>query len=212
MSDAWTNIRGRSLINFLVNNPKGTVFLKTIDASNMVKDADLIFHLIDVVEEVGEDIVVQVVTDNASAYKAAGRLLMEKRKHLYWTPCAAYCIDLILKDLGKLNEHKKALFKANKVSNYIYNHGWILALMKEHTKCEIIRPATTRFATAFLTLQSIYQSKDALEMMFVSDKWKSSTYFKKKEGKEIKHIVLQDKYFWPSVVYAIKTTQPLVNV
>ncbi|KAK1588644.1 hypothetical protein Q3G72_025474 [Acer saccharum] len=39
----------------------------------MVKDVDLIFHLIDdVVEEVGEDIVVQATTDNASAYKAVG--------------------------------------------------------------------------------------------------------------------------------------------
>ncbi|KAK3227108.1 hypothetical protein Dsin_006970 [Dipteronia sinensis] len=47
MSDSWTDIRRRSLLNFLANNPKGTIFLKTIDASNMVKDADLIFHLID---------------------------------------------------------------------------------------------------------------------------------------------------------------------
>ncbi|KAK2637668.1 hypothetical protein Ddye_025463 [Dipteronia dyeriana] len=84
MSDGWTDIRGRSLLNFLVNNPKGTMFLKSIDASDAVKDVELIFKLLDsVVEEVGEDIVVQVVTDNASAYKATGRLLMEKRKHLY---------------------------------------------------------------------------------------------------------------------------------
>ncbi|KAK2637874.1 hypothetical protein Ddye_025669 [Dipteronia dyeriana] len=90
MSDGLIDIRGRSLLNFLVNNPKGTViFFKTIDASDMVKDVGLIFHLIDdVVEEVREDIVVQVVTDNASTYKAACRLLMEKRKHLYWTPYA----------------------------------------------------------------------------------------------------------------------------
>ncbi|GFP79275.1 hypothetical protein PHJA_000071000 [Phtheirospermum japonicum] len=27
LSDSWTDIRGRSLINFLVNNPYGTVFI-----------------------------------------------------------------------------------------------------------------------------------------------------------------------------------------
>ncbi|KAK1555314.1 hypothetical protein Q3G72_024769 [Acer saccharum] len=103
MSDGWTDIRGRSLLNFLVNNPKGTVFLKSTDASDAVKDTRLIFKLLDsVVEEVRKDIVVQVVIDNASAYKAVGRLLIEKRKHLYWTPCAAHCIDLILEDIGKL--------------------------------------------------------------------------------------------------------------
>ncbi|KAH6825307.1 hypothetical protein C2S53_007031 [Perilla frutescens var. hirtella] len=61
----------------------------SIDASDCVKDATKLFELLDgIVEEVREDIVVQVVTDNASAYKAAGRMLMDKRKKLYWTECA----------------------------------------------------------------------------------------------------------------------------
>ncbi|KAK3211888.1 hypothetical protein Dsin_016594 [Dipteronia sinensis] len=52
------------------------VFLKSVDASTIVKDATLLFKLLDeVVEEVGEDIVVQVVTDNASNYKKAGEQL-----------------------------------------------------------------------------------------------------------------------------------------
>ena len=97
MSDGWKDMRGRQLINFLVNNPFGTIFLKSVDVSDVVKDANLLFKMLDdVVEEVGEDIVIQVITDNASNYKKAGELLMEKRKRLWWTPCAAHCIDLIL--------------------------------------------------------------------------------------------------------------------
>ncbi|KAK2634564.1 hypothetical protein Ddye_029356 [Dipteronia dyeriana] len=116
MSDGWTDIRERSLLNFLVNNHIGTVFMKSIDAFDAVKDDELIFKLLDsVMEEIGEDIVVQVVTDNASAYKATGRLLMEKRKHLYWTFYAAHCIDLILEDIEKLTQHKCALLKGRKV-------------------------------------------------------------------------------------------------
>ena len=39
--------------------------VKSIDASDAVKDATLLFNLLDeVVEEVREDLVVQVVTDN----------------------------------------------------------------------------------------------------------------------------------------------------
>ncbi|GFY84764.1 hypothetical protein Acr_03g0015380 [Actinidia rufa] len=45
--------------------------------------------------------VVQVVSDNASNYKKAREMLMEKRKGLFWTPCAAHCLDLILKDFEK---------------------------------------------------------------------------------------------------------------
>jgi hypothetical protein len=58
----------------LVNSPKGTVFLKYVDASNICKTTDKIFEMIDAfVEEVGEDNVIQIVTDNAVNYKAAGR-------------------------------------------------------------------------------------------------------------------------------------------
>ncbi|KAK3225991.1 hypothetical protein Dsin_005853 [Dipteronia sinensis] len=116
MSDGWKDMRGRQLINFLVNNPYGTVFLKSVDASDAIKEATLLFNLLDsVIEEVGEDLVVQVVTDNASNYKKAGEMLMEKRKRLWWTPCAAHCIDLMLEKIGSLPQHQHALKKAKKV-------------------------------------------------------------------------------------------------
>ncbi|PNY17483.1 HAT family dimerization domain containing protein [Trifolium pratense] len=100
MSDGWTDKRRRTILNFSVNSPKGTVFLKSIDASYITKTADKIFEMIDeVVEQVGEENVVQIVTDNAANYKVAGAMLMYKRKKLYWTPCAAHCIDLMLEDL-----------------------------------------------------------------------------------------------------------------
>ncbi|KAM0041362.1 putative ribonuclease H-like superfamily [Helianthus debilis subsp. tardiflorus] len=115
LSDGWSDMRNRSLINFLVNNQYGTVFLKTVDASNCVKDAEKILELLDgVIEEIGEDIVIQVVTNNASNYKKAGEMLMKKRKKLYWTPCAAHCIDLMLEKIGELPQHKNALLKAKK--------------------------------------------------------------------------------------------------
>ncbi|XP_062102910.1 uncharacterized protein LOC133813893 [Humulus lupulus] len=213
LSDGWSDMRNRSLINFLVNNPYGTVFLKTIDASDCVKDAQKLFELLDdVVEEIGEDIVIQVITDNASAYKAAGRLLMEKRKSLYWTPCAAHCIDLMLEKIGELLQHKNALLKVKRVRNFIHNHPWVLSLTRKFAKKDLLRPAVTRFSTAFLTLESMHQLKQPLQMMFVSKEWSSCAWAKKPEGKAMKKIIMNDNTFWPSVVYSIKTTKPLVNV
>jgi len=144
--------------------------LRSVDASDKKKDANLLFEMLDeIVEEVGEDLVVQVVTDNASAYKVAGAKLMEKRKHLFWTPCAAYCIDLMLEKLGELPQHKRALLKAKKISNYVYNHPWVLSLMRKLTKRDLVRPAATRFATAYMTLECIYRLMQPLQSMFVSE-------------------------------------------
>lgn len=95
MSDGWTDGKSRHLTNFLINSPSGTVFLKSIDTSSFIKDGQMLFELLDdsIVEEVGEDNVGQVVTDSASAYVLAGEKIEEKIKNLFWSPCAAHCID-----------------------------------------------------------------------------------------------------------------------
>eukprot|EP00253_Pinus_taeda_P002450 PITA_02450 len=55
MSDGWTDQRNRTLVNFLVSCPAGTIFLKSVDASDKVKTAQLICGMMEeVIQEVGE--------------------------------------------------------------------------------------------------------------------------------------------------------------
>eukprot|EP00253_Pinus_taeda_P006414 PITA_06414 len=55
------------------------MFLKSVDASDKVKDGQLLFQLLDeVVEEMGGANVVQVITDNVSNYVLAGKLNLQK--------------------------------------------------------------------------------------------------------------------------------------
>ncbi|KAK9939253.1 hypothetical protein M0R45_015956 [Rubus argutus] len=184
MSDGWTDGKSRVLINFLVNSPAGTWFLKSIDASGSIKNGSLMFkYLDDVVREVGEDNVVQIITNNASNYKNAGTRLMEKREKLWWTPCVAHCIDLMLEDISKITVFDQTIKSAKQVVKFIYGHSWVLSLMREFTSNkEIIRPAITRFATSFLTLQSIYKQKQALQMMFNSKQWCEGPFVKRHEA------------------------------
>jgi hypothetical protein len=75
MSDGCTDGKNRKIINFLVSCPQGTMFLKSVDASDKVKDAKLLFDLLDeIVVIVGVENVVQVNTDNASNYVLAGKM------------------------------------------------------------------------------------------------------------------------------------------
>lgn len=78
MSDGWRDsVVQKDIVNFLVNSPKGSVFIKSVDVSTVVKDANMLFdHLDRMVEEVGEANVVQVVTDNASNYVKAGEFVI----------------------------------------------------------------------------------------------------------------------------------------
>ena len=59
MTDGWMDKRRRTILNFLINSPKGTSLLKSIDAFHISKIADKIFKMIDdVVEKVGEENIV----------------------------------------------------------------------------------------------------------------------------------------------------------
>ena len=76
---------------FFVNSLVGTWFMKSIDVSDTIKNEELMFKYLDeVVEEIGEENVVQDITDIASNYVNAGTRLMEKRRRLWWTLYAAH--------------------------------------------------------------------------------------------------------------------------
>ena len=202
MADGWTDQKRRTLINFLVYCPKGTFFFKTVDVSNVSKTARLLYQLFrEVVLYVGVENIVHMVTDNAANYVAAGKLLMEEFPSIFWSPCAAHCINLILQDIGKL----QSVFCVD-------NHCYPLYLMRKFTRGkEILRPTPTRFPTNFITLQSIIAHKDELRAMVTSSEWVSSAYVKDSQGKQFVESVL-DSLFWEECAIIVRMSEPLVRV
>ncbi|XP_066324564.1 uncharacterized protein [Miscanthus floridulus] len=211
MSDGWTDRWGRHLINFLVNSPEGTFFLESVDASSEVHDAPMLADLLQQrIDLIGRDKVVQVVTNNGANYKAACKLLMERIPTLFWTPCAAHCLDLMLEDIGKMKEFSKPIARARQVTTFIYRHGRLLDAMREKTGGrDLVRPGVTRFATAFLTLRSLHTHKDALKFLFVSDDWTKSKLARTEAGKKVHDTILSTE-FWNSVEDCLRASQPLI--
>ena len=63
--------------------PEEISFVKYVDASDIVKDATNLFLIFDeVIEWVGPLNLVHIVTNNATNYVAAGRLISHKHKHI----------------------------------------------------------------------------------------------------------------------------------
>ncbi|XP_028215234.1 uncharacterized protein LOC114397379 [Glycine soja] len=213
MSDGWTDRKNRTLINFLVNCSLGTQFVRSVDASEYMKTGQKIFELLDsFVEEIGEKNVIQVVTDNGSNYVLAGKILQVTRPKIFWTPCAAHCLDLMLEDIGKIPKVKRVIQRGIKLVGYIYNHTLALNTMRKFTqKTELVRHGVTRFATTFLTLQRLHKQKANLRRMFTSDEWLKSKAAKEPKGKQATDVVLMPS-FWNDAAYALKAMGPLVSV
>ncbi|XP_070039605.1 uncharacterized protein [Nicotiana tomentosiformis] len=102
MMDKWMARTGKMIINVLVNSPKGSLFLESIDASDSSTNHIKMFTLFqNTIEKIGPSKVVQVVTDNASENVKVGGMVEGAYKNVYWTPCAAHCINLIFGDIFK---------------------------------------------------------------------------------------------------------------
>ncbi|KAF6163314.1 hypothetical protein GIB67_025178 [Kingdonia uniflora] len=195
-----------------LENIHGTVFLKSIDGSAHIHDAELIYKMLkDVIEEVGEKNVIQICTDNASNYVLAGEWIMAESK-IYWIPCAAHCINLMLGDVSKMHLVDETVKDAKKISLFIYNHKHVLHLMRKQTKGrEIVKPAVTRFATTFLCLHSMYEKRQELRDMFHTANWRNSKWPKHPIGKEIVKKV-KSNTFWNNMHTCLKIMAPLVDV
>ncbi|RDX78304.1 hypothetical protein CR513_41443, partial [Mucuna pruriens] len=190
-----------------VNSPRGTIFLKSIDASTILKIVKKIFEIMNcIVEEIEEDNVVQVVTDNATNYKDAGQMLMTKRKGLFWTPYATYYTK------KKIPIHEETITKGRIITTYIYSRTSLISVLQYFTKGrDLVRIDITHFSTSYLTLGCLHENKGTLIRMFTSNEWKSSRFAKTKDGKLIEDVIL-DKEFWKNIIICLKGACPLIEI
>ncbi|AQK94388.1 hAT transposon superfamily protein [Zea mays] len=203
MADAWSDKKRRSIMNFY--------FLKRdVDVSHT---SEVVFELVDkAIEDIGPDDVVQVVTANASNNMGAKKLLHVKRPHIFWTSCATHTINLMLQGIGNMPRFKKVIDQAKAFTIFVYGHTRTLECMRYFTEGkEIVRPGVTRFASNYLTLDTIQEKKDQLRNMVVHSRWDSLKDVKSKKGKNATTTILNPT-FWKDVKLTLAVFAPLFKV
>ena len=131
--------RDPGLLVQLFVTPDGGRFVKSVDTSGHFKTAEYQAQLLlSVIETNGSSAeeVVNVCTDSGGGCALAGKLVQFKHPHIFWTPCAAHCMDLLLEDIGKMEFAVRPIKMGRNIVNYIRNHQWSLALIrsKSHSK------------------------------------------------------------------------------
>ncbi|CAN6716044.1 unnamed protein product [Malus baccata var. baccata] len=213
MTDAWSDRKRRSIMNLCVNCKEGTIFLSSKECSSKAHIGEYIFEYVDkCVEEIGPQNVIQVVTDNASNNMAAANMMKKKRPNMFWTSCATHTLNLMLQGIGNLPRFKGVIDKAKTFTIFIYAHHKTLALMRKHTKKrDIIRPGVTRFATSFLTLQSLMDKKKDLKVMVASEEWEQCKHVKTTKGR-VAYATILSSHFWSGVLLCLKVFEPLFKL
>eukprot|EP00253_Pinus_taeda_P033372 PITA_33372 len=118
----------------------------------------------------------------------------------------------MLEDIGKFDWVKNTVDHAKSITKLIYNHSWILSLMRRHTGGrDIIRPDITRFATHILTLQSMLSQHRNFQKIFSSEEWNQSQWSHKQDGRELKKKV-NEEIFCRKATEIVEVVEPLVKV
>ena len=139
-------------------------------------------------------------------------MLEAKRPHLYWTPCAAHCIDLMLEDIGEIPALKNAMKKCMFMNGYIYSHVLLVNMMRKFTKQRNLhRLAITRFATSCITMTQFLKQQKPLRDMINSAEWSESKWPKEAGARKVRQYLMQAS-FWKNIRRALKIMTPLVKV
>jgi hypothetical protein len=122
MCDSWTGPTKMCIINFMIFCNGRMFFHKTVNATGLVQNAEFLYDCIKevVVEEIGAQFVVQIVTDNGSNYKKACKKLTSEYKHITWQPCVAHTINLMLKDIACFPEVEEVVDSAKKMCRFFF--------------------------------------------------------------------------------------------
>jgi hypothetical protein len=161
-----------------------------------------------VVADVGENNVVQVITDNGSKYKKACRYLTNEYLHFAWQPCLAHTINLMLKTIGEFSDHESIIDSAKLIARWLYNHGKLHMMMKTAIGGNLVRWNATHFGTNYLFLESFLRRKDRFIQWMATPQLQNYGYLDSNAGKYA-HVCLSSLPWWDNLKRIVESIQPL---
>ena len=135
VSDGWTNVKGKPLINILGVSASGAVFLSTHDYSDCYKPSiNIAQPLLETIQTIGPYNVIQVITGNAANCKAVGAIIEDKYPNIFWSRCLVHTLNLLMHGIVKMKDP---------------SYQWIGALYKRGKKTINLSPIIAWHTTFF---------------------------------------------------------------
>ncbi|WOH15059.1 hypothetical protein DCAR_0934593 [Daucus carota subsp. sativus] len=214
VSDGWSNIKNKPLINVIASNSRGSMFLYAEVFSGVEKSGKTIADfLLKAIDEIGPSNVIQVITDNAANCKAAGREIEKVHKHIFWSPCVVHTLNLMFKDFAATFPWMESTYTRGKaIVKYFKNHDRAHDIFRNHSGLELLKVAKTRFGSHFILLRRLSKCREALATTIVVRAWKewikSGDERAREVGMEVAATIANEE-FWDEVDNILAITKPL---
>lgn len=225
VSDGWTDITRRPLINFIAASDAGPVFLRAIDTFGNIKNTDYMTQIfLEVVNEVGPSNVVQIITDNAAVCRAAGLRLQATHPHIFWTPCVVHTLNLALMNMCSFEREGKNATRyphcqwmreldrdVKMIRNFVVNHNYALTIYTKYAGLRLLGVPETRFAGTIIMVKRVREVKTSMCRMVVDTDWRFLREQDEEKAQKIKNILLDDEW-WDRVDYFLEVMDPIVSM
>ena len=213
-TDAWTNVNGESVINFILLLPR-PVFYEAVYTADCRHTGDYLAKITgDVIRKIGVEKVVAVVMDNAAANKASAKLLEQEFRDTSLTcfGCGAHWLNLLAKEINEIEEYQTMLSQAVQVIKTFSNKHVVAAKLADLQQATYSRtialqmPVETRWMSHCNALKSIIDSKTALQQFCIIPEL--SCMLSGHKEAEVKRNVLSDD-FWVKATELRAHLEPL---
>lgn len=209
ISDGWTNIRGDSIVNFIICTPK-PVFYKSIDASENKHTGEYMSNqMIEVIEKIGSEKFFALVTDNGSNMKAAWDIITDKYPSITAFGCFAHGMNLVMNDIMNLQTMQNILKKAKRVVKHIKGTHILSSSfkMKQNEKIgknkatTLKLPSKTRWNGVVIMFESLENGKESLQEIAIMKDINMD--------KDIRRSILDNDVFWVQLQNSLKILKPI---
>lgn len=187
--DGWSNCRNESIVNFVVTTPEPLFYKSMSTETNRHTGKYMAEVMRSVLDEIGPDRFLGVVTDNASNMKKAWEELKKLYPHLSCYGCIAHGLQLLLTDIGKLDTVKDIIARIKLVMKEVRNSHILAATFKQHAKCALRLPVVTRWGSIVTSLHCMLKNKSPLRRLAIDENAESDM------STDCKSAVLND-VFW----------------
>ncbi|KAF2300668.1 hypothetical protein GH714_015078 [Hevea brasiliensis] len=213
LSDSFLNgALGSFHINIFVSSPRGLIFLKAVDVDDN-GEGDHVFTgaLSDSIMEVGPSNVLQIISHLGDACKSSESYILSKFPSIFWSPCTSHSIHMLMEEIAELEWVKPIVLCAKAIEHCMmtYQHSSTCLFIQNLKQSS--DPISAKFAPSYCFIQRIFELRQALQEVVVSEEWKQWKNNVAEDVESVESAILGGD-FWSKAHLLLQLYEPFVRL
>ncbi|XP_074312445.1 uncharacterized protein LOC141647959 [Silene latifolia] len=198
-------------IHFFITSSRGFMFLKSIDINDGDEADNLFINVLsDLIIELGPINVLQIISHLGQASSAFESVLLSKFPRIFWSHCTAHSIQVLMEEIAELDWMKSVVSCARGIEQIVLTYQQSPSCAFYYSQ-ESSNALSMRFAPSYCLVQNIYQMKEALQDLVMSNEWKQWKLNTAGDFVSTEATILGDD-FWCRAQIMLQLCEPFVRL